>query len=180
MAKKQEFVYHLHEMLLRYHRYLGLSHKQFILLHTWIQFDDIYMIEDITGFTEDQIIAMLTDLMERNIIQFDQNNEINLKKLYETLQHVEKTALPFRDVLIYEYKNQKSIPSRKHIGHVELVPMQEGIAVRLQNGLFLSLRQTLELSQELHHFAQSMKEEELQQLNLDLYQEQEKKKRETS
>lgn len=158
---------HLQELLLRYHRYLGLDHKQYVVLETCLQFDDLDVICEITGFSEEQILDMLAELLERNVIQLNDAYQIDVEKLYELLKYVEQTTVPFRKLLIYEYaQHHRFSGSEKHIGQVELVPMKRGIAVRLHNGLFLSLRQTKELSQELLAFASSMSEDELYQVNM--------------
>jgi hypothetical protein len=154
----------LMEMLLRYHRYLGLSHPEYVLLQACIQYDDLFTIEDVTGFSEEEILRMLRSLEARKIIDLEAGQYIDLGKLYFLLKEVERSLLPFREILIHEYAQQNKT-GQKHIGFVELVPMKKGIAVRLANGQFLSLRHTLELSKELYQYVQSAKEEELKKSN---------------
>lgn len=163
-STQNQLLRELMAMLLRYHRYLGLSHQEYVLLQACIQYDDLFTIEDVTGFTEEEILRMLRSLEARKIIDLEAGQYIDLGKLYILLKEVERNLLPFREILIQEYAQQKN-SSHKHIGHVELVPMKKGIAVRLANGQFLSLRHTLELSKELYQFVQSAKEEEIQKSN---------------
>ncbi|SHE47136.1 hypothetical protein SAMN05444392_101605 [Seinonella peptonophila] len=146
------FVYQLLELLLRYHRYLGLDHEQYFLLHTCIQYDDIDMIEEITGFTEQKIVQMMEEMIEQKIIKYDQNSGIDLEYLFSYLKVVEQQFMPFRELLIRDYQDQKNHPDKKHIGHVELLPMKKGIAVRLADGKLLSLKRMQQLSEELTHY----------------------------
>lgn len=158
------------DMLLRYHRHLGLTHEQYILLHSCIQYDDMAVIEDITGFSEKKIIKMLEELMEKDLIVYHAQKGIEIEQLYERLLAAEKSTLSFRELLIREYQKD-----RKHIGYVELVPMKEGIAVRLQDGKMLPLEKVRELTEELNLYVQSAMKEELQQSNRRLFTDQRRK-----
>lgn len=167
----EQVMYSISEMLLRYHRALGITHEQLILLQASIQMDDFSEIEDVTGFPKEKIMQLFSQMSERKIIRFNDRKELDFQHLYETLKVVEKRSLPFRELLTREY-SKAARTNQKHVGHVELVPMKKGIAVKLADGTFLSLKQTKDLSAELLIFAQSMKEEDLQRFNRNVQQKQ--------
>ncbi|SFJ41239.1 hypothetical protein SAMN05421852_10918 [Thermoflavimicrobium dichotomicum] len=162
----EQLIARLSKKLLRYHRHLGLNHQQYVLLHTFIQYDDIETIEDITGFKEDKIIAMLEEMMNAGLIDLNEDNEVDLEHLYNRLERVEKDMTPLRELLVQEYKKYYDHPDKKYFGHIELIPMTKGIGVRLQDGTMMSLKHVRELSKELLIFAQSTTEEDLKQMNL--------------
>lgn len=159
-----QFQFAMSEMLLRYHRSLGISHEQLILLQACIQLEDFSEIEEVTGFSEEKIMHIFNQLQERKIIHFNDQDELDLKQLHETLKQVERNHMPFKELLTQEYA-KSARTNQKHIGFVELVPMKKGIGVRTGSGRFLSLKQTKDLGQELLMFAQSMKEDDLKRLN---------------
>lgn len=162
------------DLLLRYHRHVGLSHEQYILLHTCIQYDDMTTIEDITGFSEQKILTMLKELMEKQLIVYNTENGIEIEPLYEKLLAAERSALPLREMLVREYQNKND---RQHIGHVELVPMKEGIAIRWKDGNMLTFEKTRELIEELNTYIKSAVKEELQQTNRRLFADPRRKER---
>lgn len=162
------------DLLLRYHRHVGLSHEQYILLHTCIQYDDMTTIEDITGFSEQKILTMLKELMEKQLIVYHTENGIEIEPLYEKLLAAERSALPLREMLVREYQNKND---RQHIGHVELVPMKEGIAIRWKDGNMLTFEKTRELIEELNTYIKSAVKEELQQTNRRLFADPRRKER---
>lgn len=162
------------DLLLRYHRHLGLSHEQYILLQTCIQYDEMETIEDITGFTEQKIVAMLKELMEKKLIVYHAEKGIEIEPLYEKLMVIERSALPLRELLVREYQNNQDRP---YIGKVELVPMKEGIGVRWGDGNMLSLDKTRELVEELNTYIKSAMKEELQQTNRRLFSDPRRKER---
>lgn len=165
-SNEAKLLFKVLDLLLRYHRHLGISHEQYILLQTCIQYDDMETIEDITGFTEQQIVAMLQELMEKKLIVYHSEKGIEIEPLYEKLLAVERNALPLREFLMREYKNKQD---RSYIGNVELIPMKEGIGVRWQDGNMLTLEKTRELIEELNAYIKSAVKEELQQTNRRLF-----------
>ncbi len=164
------------DLLLRYHRHLGLSHEQYILLHTCIQYEDMTTIEDITGFSEQKIVSMLTELMEQQLIVYHAEKGIEIEPLYEKLLAAERSTLPLREMLVREYQN-KNQNERQQIGRVELVPMKEGIAIRWLDGNMLTLEKTRELIDELNTYIKSAVKEELQQTNRRLFADPRRKER---
>jgi hypothetical protein len=146
------------DMLLRYHRHLGLSHEQYLLLHTCIQYDEMTAIKEITGFSEGKIIKMLKELMEKELIIYQVQKGIEIDPLYDKLMEAELTAVPFRELLIRDYQQDRS-----HIGHMEFVPMKEGIAVRMRSGKYLPVEKVRELMEELNRYLQTARQEGAQQ-----------------
>jgi hypothetical protein len=167
MTAQQPFLQQLHKLLLRYHRKLGLDQQQYVLLHSCIHFDEMDIIMEVTGLQEDDIMKTLMDLANRKIISFTANKSIDLNYLYHLLRMIAQDDMPFRDVLVQEYV-QENKQNGDHIGHVELVPMNNGIAVRLRNGTFLSISRLRELAEEFGLFAESIREEEIWRVNLQL------------
>jgi hypothetical protein len=167
MTTQQPSLQQLHKLLLRYHRRLGLDQQQYVLLHSCIHFDDMNVIVEVTGLPKEQIKKTLMELANRKVIAFTPNKNIDLNHLYSLLTMVAQDDIPFRDVLIQEYINEKN-NNGNHIGHVELVPMNSGIAVRLGNGTFLSNSRLKELAEEFGLFAESIREEEIWKVNLQL------------
>ncbi|RAL26627.1 hypothetical protein [Thermoflavimicrobium daqui] len=162
----EQLLARLNKKLLRYHRHLGLNHQQYVLLNTFIQYDDIEVIEDITGFKEEKIIAMLEEMMKSHLIDLNEENEVDLDHLYSRLERIEKEMTPIRDLLVQEYKKFYEQPEKRTYGLVELIPMTKGIGVRLQDGTMMSLKHVRELSKELLIFAQSTTDEDIKQMNL--------------
>ncbi|MCH5584122.1 hypothetical protein MK805_03965 [Shimazuella sp. AN120528] len=167
MTTQHSFLQHLLKLLLRYHRRLGLNQQQYVLLHSCIQFDDMDVLEEVTGLSEDQIMKSLTELANRKIIAFTPDKNIDLEYLHQLLNMVEQDNIPFREILIKEYVSEKKHKTG-HVGQVELVPMNSGIAVRLRNGTFLTIARLRELAEEFELFAGSIKEEEIWKVNLQL------------
>ncbi|MDQ0417520.1 hypothetical protein J2Z48_001693 [Croceifilum oryzae] len=161
------------EMLLRYHRIMGMNHEQLILLQASIQLHDAVEVEEATGFSRDTVMELFSQMSELGIIRFNERKELDYQDLFETLKSIEKRSMPFRERLTREY-SKASRTNQKHVGHVELVPVKKGIAVKLTDGTFLSIKQTKDLSNELNMFAQSMKEEDLQRFNRNVEQKQDK------
>ncbi|SDY03678.1 hypothetical protein [Thermoactinomyces sp. DSM 45892] len=161
------------EMLLRYHRIIGMNHEQLILLQASIQLHDAVEIEEATGFSRDTIAELFSQISELGVIRFNERNELDYQDLFETLKSIEKRSMPFRERLTREY-SKASRTNQKHVGHVELVPVKKGVAVKLMDGTFLSIKQTKDLSNELMMFAQSMKEEDLQRFNRNVEQKKDK------
>lgn len=160
------------DMLLRYHRHLGLSHEQYLLLHTCIQYHEMAAIQDITGFSEGKIVKMLKELMDQDLIVYHAQKGIEIEQLYEKLLEAEISVMPLRELLIREYKKDN-----RHIGHMEFVPMNEGIAVRMQNGKLLPLEKIRELTEELNRYIQSAMQEEYGQSGRLVHPEQRRKER---
>jgi hypothetical protein len=152
-------------LLLRYHRRLGLNQQQYVLLHSCIQFEDMDVLVEVTGLSEEQINKALMDMANRKVIAFTPDKNIDLEHLYHLLNMIALDDIPFREILVKEYVNEKKQKSG-HIGHVELVPMNRGIAVRLRNGTFLTIARLRELAKEFGLFAESIKEEEIWKVNL--------------
>lgn len=163
------------DLLLRYHRHLGLSHEQYILLHTCIQYNDMPTIEDITGFSEKKIVTMLKELMDKQLIVYNSENGIEIEPLYEKLIVAERSALPIRDLLVREYQNKTD--RSQYIGQVDLVPMKEGIAVRWKDGNYFTLEKTRELVEELNTYIKSAVKDEIQQTNRRLFSDPRRKER---
>lgn len=162
------------DLLLRFHRHLGLTHEQYILLQTCIQYDDMETIEDITGFSEQRIVTMLKELMEKKLIVYHPDDGIEIEPLYEKLLAVERSTLPLRELLMREYKNKQD---GSYIGNVELIPMKEGIGVRWSDGNMLTLEKTKELVAELNTYIKSAVKEEIQHTNRRLFGEPRRKER---
>lgn len=160
------------DLLLRYHRHLGLSQEQYILLHTCIQYDDMSTIEDITGFTEQKIVTMLQELMEKQLIVYHSESGIEIEPLYEKLLLAERSTLPLREMLIREYKKD-----RQQIGQIKLVPMKEGIAPQWYDGNAFTLDKIRELIEEMNNYIKSAVKEELQQTNRRLFSDPRRKER---
>jgi hypothetical protein len=177
MTTQQSFLQHLLKLLLRYHRRLGLNQQQYVLLHSCIQFDDMDVLVEVTGLSEDQIMQALIELANRKVIAFTSEKKIDLEYLHHLLSMVEQDNIPFRDLLIHEYVNEKK-KKNDYIGRVELIPMNKGIAVRLRNGAFLTTTRLRELAKEFGIFAESIKEEEIWKVNLQLLSQLHQEKRE--
>lgn len=167
MTTQQSFLHHLFKLLLRYHRRLGLNQQQYVILHSCIQFNDMDVLVEVTGLSEDQIMKSLIEMENRKVIALTRDKKIDLEYLHHLLNMVEQDNIPFRDILIQEYVNEKK-KKNEYIGRVELVPMNRGIAVRLRNGVFLTTARLRELAEEFGLFAESIKEEEIWKVNLQL------------
>lgn len=165
MTTQQSFLQQLLKLLLRYHRILGLNQQQYVLLHSSIQFNDMDVLIEVTGLSEDQITKSLMELANRKVIAFTPDKSIDLEYLHHLLTMVEQDNIPFREILIQEYMSENR-KKTGHIGHIELVPMNSGIAVRLRNGMFLTVARLRELAKEFGLFADSMKEEEIWRVNM--------------
>jgi hypothetical protein len=170
----EQLLINLSKKLLRYHRHLGLDHQQFVLLNTFILYDDIEIIEDITGFKEEKIISLLEEMMKNELIDLNEDNEVDLEHLYKRLDRIEKDQMPIRDVLVQEYKKYYDQPEHNYYGLIELIPMTKGIGIRLMDGTMMSLKHVRELSKELMIFTQLTSEEDLKQMNLRFRKEKEK------
>lgn len=166
MTTQQSFLQHLLKLLLRYHRRLGLNQQQYVILHSCIQFNDMDVLVEVTGLSEDQIMKSLIEMANRKVIAFTRDKNIDLEYLHHLLSMVEQDNIPFRDILIQEYVEKKK--KNEYIGRVELIPMNKGIAVRLRNGAFLTTARLRELAEEFGLFAESIKEEEIWKVNLQL------------
>jgi hypothetical protein len=122
---------------------------------------------EVTGLPEEEIMKSLMDLANRKVITFTPDKNIDLEHLRGLLSMIALDDIPFRELLVKEFVNQKKQKS-KHIGHVELVPMSRGIAVRMRNGTYLPIARLKELTEEFSLFAESIKDEEIWNVNLHL------------
>ncbi|WP_028775572.1 hypothetical protein [Shimazuella kribbensis] len=167
MTTQPSSLQQLLKLLLRYHRRLGLNQQQYVLLHSCIQFDDMDVLVEVTGLPQDEIMKSLMELANCKVITFTADKNIDLKHLHGLLSMIALDDIPFRELLVKEFVNQKK-QKFKHIGHVELVPMNNGIAVRMRDGTYLSIARLKELTEEFSLFAESIKEEEIWRVNLHL------------